>query len=206
MDTRNRKKITLSLIFILVFIPCNFYGLNLDFSWDAGDIFVNGQMDMKNNVDFFLNSGSRVGEIIFKQKDSGLQLSINPFYWNCENHFNPNNTKNSFSFINLQLFFDFFHFDKANDNFGLYTSINYLDLVNMTFSSYQVDVGILYSHYPNISNNFFFTPESVTIRSGFRVKNNIPSVYIESSFNLASLIQVFLNSYYEEAQNLKNSL
>ena len=188
-----------------LFLSLSIYAMELDFFWDIGDIFINGQMNIKKNVEGSLNAGSRVGEVIFQDNDSSLSIHVYPFIWNCENRFNPSKMINRFSFINTELFYDILHFDNSSITVGPYISANYLDLINMSFVNYQADVGFKFSYYMKESNCNYFKPETVTLRTGFRVRDNAPSVFLEGSVNLGSFILCFINDSYERSKDFKKN-
>ena len=201
---RSYKKIIALFSFLIVSVSV--FAIQLDFSWDVGDVFVRGGLDIQKDVKGTLEAGSRVGEVVFSDNDSSFALQIVPFQWDCINRYEPTSMENRFSFLNLELFYDIFHFDKENMNMGPYLIANYLDLVNMKFNTYQVDLGFKFNYFWKRSDFYYFNPETFTLRTGVRIRDNDPSVFIEGSVNLGGLVMCFMNSSYENAMDLKDSL
>lgn len=195
-----KKFVSFSFIFLVAF---SLSAVELDFTWDTGNVFVDGQLNFSEKVDGSLNAGAKVGCINFKDNDSGLALSYYPFVWNCENKFEPNVSKNQFYFLNFELFYGLL--DNENISLGPYAAFNYLDLVNMSFSNYQADVGFKFAWYNNSYNSIFFRPELINCTAGVRVRNNKFSGYVSAGFNLGGFIYGIINSKYEDAVNSKNN-
>ena len=191
------------LLFSFIMLSSFLFPMELDFSWDTGAFFVSGQLDFKQKPEPLLNGGARVGSVNFYDNDSGLGLVMNPFVWNCELRFSPESSSNYFSFLNLELFYDLFRFNKDNMILGPYCSVNYLDLINMRFSHYQGDLGFKFSFCMDRGNLKWFRPEAVIVRTGLRVRNNQFSTFIEGGINIGGFVMGVINSKYSEAKDIK---
>ena len=196
------KKKIISIVTILL-VADSLFAVELDFSWDTGNIFVDGQLNFSKEVNGTLNAGAKIGSINFIDNDSGLALSYFPFVWNCENKFGPTISNNQFYFLNFELFYGLL--DNEKINIGPYASVNYLDLINLSFSNYEADLGFKFAWYNNNYNSFFFRPELINCTAGVRVRNNKFSGFISAGFNFGGFIYGIINSKYESAVSYKDN-
>ena len=202
MFKKMKKFIVVLFIFTLTqSLFCN----ALDISWDIGDVFLDGNFVLNEKVKPTLEAGATLGELEVTDSDTSLSCNINPFYWNCVIANNTNQkTENRFSFLNLELFYDFLHFNNKSIRVGPYISANYLDLVNMNFTNYDVSIGFKFMYFWKDIDIYYFKPETLSVRTGFRIRDNLPSFFIEGRVNLGGLIFSFISDSYEDAKIMKD--
>jgi len=192
------KKSFISLfccLIIAVFLPPKLFSLNLkDFQirWDVGSLAIGG---VSNSEDSGVYCNLRVFNLHFIDEESGLGASISPFVWSGYPAKNTEQLTDITTFVNCELYYDFFHYRKA---FSLepVLSFNCLGLSNLW--DYQLDFGLRFGLYYDPIIFKHMRAEYFTTKAGLKIVNNKPYAYFDVGINLLELLYIIAYAKYED--------